>query len=899
MDQSNNPIFHFKDKPIPQIAQVGGKGYSLIKMTHAGLAIPPGFVLSVSFFKPWILQLKSLEVWNSFLSNSTAETINKLKASCFSLVLTPEQDNSLKESLSHYPDLKMFAVRSSSPEEDLAGASFAGGYETILGVNLDTMIEAIKKAFASCLDYRVFVYKKEKGFATNDFSIAIVIMAQIASEIAGVGFSLNPLNNDYDEAIFNANWGLGETVVGGLCNPDQYLMNKVNKTLIECKIGKKETQIWLKPDGGTEEKEDPRHSERSLKDSHLKELMEQILIIENYYGQPIDIEWAIEKDILYIIQARPITTHLELPEIMKTKPGEPRNLYFDMTLVIQGFDKPVSVLGADILENFLSRVGLKVCGSPDIGDLHKGIFEFVSGRVYFNLSNVWSRIEKNTFANAFKQMNYNTGCILEEADEKIYAGRPIPYAFNFTKLGLAWRMPITKFVFPYFFMNRIEKNVQSGKKHFDEMYDAVKLKRHNGQLSITKASDILFNQWAILASQVFAPAMAGGVLNGQNQLIALFEKYKDDMEIKSELGDVVRSLPHNITTLMGLDMFRLTEQVIGGKEKYQDLNLFKQDFKEKKLGDQFHKDWEKFMEKYGFRGEREIDVRSPRYFELPELILGQIHSLLINSSVENSPLKMFAEAQNKRKIAHDKLLGIAKKDGFAKDFEKSFQLMFNLAGHREDHKYYLVKAVGYLREIYLEFGEKLVAQGLLKSRGQIFDLRIQNISEMESGKFKPTPEELEKVMAENVKINNLYLKWPQVPPIIDSRGRILSIKKKPLKAGELEGQSVSFGKVKGFVKVLHSVDEKPFLAGEILVTKATDPGWTPLIINCGGILLEVGGMLQHGALVSREFGKPCIVGIDDVTKILKDGDEVEVDATIGVVRRIGKEGKKEEEEKKE
>ena len=217
------------------------------------------------------------------------------------------------------------------------------------------MTDAIRKAFASCLDYRVYVYKKEKGFPTDDFSIAIVVMAQIASEISGVGFSLNPINNDYDEAVFNANWGLGETVVAGLCNPDQFLVNKVTKCLIECKIGKKETQIWLKSDGGTEEKKDPRHADRTLTDEHLKVLVEQTLIIENYYRQPMDIEWAIEKNILYILQARPITTHLELPEAMKTKPGEPRNLYLDMTLTVQGFDKPLSVLGANTLSNLLKK----------------------------------------------------------------------------------------------------------------------------------------------------------------------------------------------------------------------------------------------------------------------------------------------------------------------------------------------------------------------------------------------------------------------------------------------------------------------------------------------------------------------------------------------------------------
>ena len=126
--------------------------------------------------------------------------------------------------------------------------------------------------------------------------------------------------------------------------------------------------------------------------------------------------------------------------------------------------------------------------------------------------------------------------------------------------------------------------------------------------------------------------------------------------------------------------------------------------------------------------------------------------------------------------------------------------------------------------------------------------------------------------------------------LFDSRGRLFFQEKKiSNKKNELIGDTVSFGKIRGKAKVLNSVDEKIFNPGEILITKATDPGWTPLIINCGGIVLEIGGMLQHGALVSREFNKPCVVGIDNVTKIIKDGENVEVDAIEGVVRLLDRE----------
>jgi pyruvate,water dikinase len=124
------------------------------------------------------------------------------------------------------------------------------------------------------------------------------------------------------------------------------------------------------------------------------------------------------------------------------------------------------------------------------------------------------------------------------------------------------------------------------------------------------------------------------------------------------------------------------------------------------------------------------------------------------------------------------------------------------------------------------------------------------------------------------------------PRVIDSRGRILRPPKREAGEGELAGEPISPGVVQGKVKVLHQPDEKPILPGEILVTRATDPGWTPLFLNAAGIVLEVGGMLQHGALVAREYGKPCVSGLVDATKILLDGQVVEVDGGNGIVRLV-------------
>ena len=160
-------IYKFDEKKIPEISQVGGKGYSLIKMTNAGLNVPPGFVLSVEFFKPWINTIKSSEDWKKFFTSTCESDFEKniisVKNQAKALNLNNEQKSIVDESIKYLDAYKLFAVRSSSPEEDLEGASFAGGYETILGVVQETIYSSIKSVFASCLDFRVFKYKKEKG----------------------------------------------------------------------------------------------------------------------------------------------------------------------------------------------------------------------------------------------------------------------------------------------------------------------------------------------------------------------------------------------------------------------------------------------------------------------------------------------------------------------------------------------------------------------------------------------------------------------------------------------------------------------------------------------------------------------------------------------------------------
>jgi pyruvate,water dikinase len=187
-----------------------------------------------------------------------------------------------------------------------------------------------------------------------------------------------------------------------------------------------------------------------------------------------------------------------------------------------------------------------------------------------------------------------------------------------------------------------------------------------------------------------------------------------------------------------------------------------------------------------------------------------------------------------------------------------------------------------LRTRVLEEGRGLRRAGRLDFPEQVFDLTLEDLA----AAITDPAIDLRALGARRRAPVERLARAKELPALIDSRGRIYRPPPTPLREGELAGQPVSAGMARGPVKVLRSPDEKPLLPGDVLVARATDPGWTPLFVNAAAIILEVGGAMQHGALVAREYGKPCVSGVDDATGRLRDGQQVEVDGAAGVIRTL-------------
>ena len=880
-------VFPFdSDAPSPPtspLVDVGGKGLSLMRMSAAGLAVPPGFVLGVGFFAAWLDRLQRSDVWTRFVG---ADDDAALKVACDALKVHArdtlrfdvDQSATVADAARAFPASALFAVRSSSPEEDLEGASFAGGYETVLGVVRATLEEAILRAFVSCLDARVAVYKKQNGFDWRRPRIAVVVQRQIASDVAGVGFSINPLTNSYDEAVFNANFGLGETVVAGIATPDLFVVDRIARSIVTKTIGKKETSIWLRPDGGTEERPDPRGaSVASLTDTQVLALTDHLVKIEELYGRPMDIEWAFAGSEMFLLQARPITTCFVLPSPMITAPGKKKRLYWDVTISVQGVFDALTPMGAQCFKALLSSASGQVFNKDITADIDTTIPFVEGGRLWVNLSSTLTIASLADHVRVVPIIDPVCAAALAAVDEDTYRAeksiKQVPW-------NIVWHAPAKAAqvfearLLPEHARTSVDRTCEA---HLRDLRAAAASSSSGEPLStfaiatMTRAARLVFGE--------VLPYFAMSKL-AMSRLRGMFG---DDAtpEQKSDLEKLDQSLPGNVTVEMGLALAELPQLL----PKDTSIDVLVDGVAARTAPAAFLSAWDAFLERYGHRGPAEIDVASKRFREDPRMLLTQVAQA--TSSRAGHALAadaIFERSQAERHEAFERLAEAAHAKGFiaSKRFRGLCKVVESLGGLRETPKFHLVLAIDAVRTRALAIGAALAATGRLHARDDIFDLTLDDVDRALADPLFDVAALAAKGRAERARYDRLREK----PRLIDSRGRMIRPPRGPVSPGELAGFAVSNGGARGRVKVLHTPDEKPLAPGEILVARATDPGWTPLFVNAAAVVLEVGGMMQHGALVAREYGKPCVVGIEDATLRLHDGDLVDVDGTAGVVRIV-------------
>jgi pyruvate,water dikinase len=842
-------------------SQVGGKAHSLMRLAAAGLPVPAGATLTCAFFEPWRAALAALASRDNVRACARRLPFDRRQREALAALPALVGDG---------PEMRL-AVRSSVVGEDAADASFAGVYETRLGVRHADLETALRECFAASVDPRVDAYRRERGVDGAAPSVAILVQRQLDSDVAGVGFSLNPVTNDYDEAVFAAAWGLGTVVVDGRVVPDEYVVDKAAGRLLAERRGDKRVAARVAAAGVVEAAE-PRAGERALTDAQLAELTALVRAVEALYATPVDIEWAYAGGRLHVLQARPITTWVPLPDAMLTRPGERRRLYLDAALS-KGMttNTAFSPLGLDQMQRALGGLVANWLGAAPRAAAPDALIFFDGGRMYMNLGDLLRFASPAQLAKGHASTDTLTAAILAGVDRARYRAAARP---RWLRASLLWRAPRALwrvrglFGFVLLALFRPDAAHRAYVRTSAALVDALR-----ARLDDERALDELQRDMTAAMVPAFGVLMGAVLLGAVHPRLALGRAGRFPAEL---LAPLTRGSRDNVTVDMSLALQRLARSL--DADAVADPARLAQRVADRELPEPFLAELDRFFATYGWRGPDEMDVASPRYADAPALLAGQLAALRDGVDLGAAHAR-HAEERAAAYAAIAARLGPVRRWllGRVRRLHESF------AGARDTPKYVNVLCNFVIRTRALRAGARLAAAGRLDEADHVFDLTFDDLA---AAAADPALDLRARRAANTRFLRRVRAQVRTFPPVIDSRGRILRAAVPDAGPGVLRGMPVSAGVARGPARILRTADAARVEVGDVLVAYTTDPGWTPIFVNAAAIVLEVGGVLQHGAVVAREFGKPCVVGIADVVATLADGELVEVDGAAGTLTRL-------------
>lgn len=331
-------IIWFKDLAKEDTLLVGGKCANLGElMVKTGVSVPAGFAVTSYAYRYFLEKSgaeKKIDALMGGLDYDDLESLGNVSGKIRKHVEKQSIPGKIEKAIveayktlckqAKKKEIRV-AVRSSATAEDLPGASFAGQQDTFLNVTEASLLKRVKQCWSSLFTPRAMAYRKEKGFFYKDVSIGVAVQEMIFPLTSGVMFTIEPVTGGKDKIMINASWGLGEAVVSGQVTPDEYLVNKKSLKILDKHIYKKEKRIVSNKKGSTKWTSVPKSMQKqaALDDETMVRLAECGIRIENHYGVPQDIEWALDDDKnIFILQARPETVHGKEPDLKLQQGGD-------------------------------------------------------------------------------------------------------------------------------------------------------------------------------------------------------------------------------------------------------------------------------------------------------------------------------------------------------------------------------------------------------------------------------------------------------------------------------------------------------------------------------------------------------------------------------------------------
>jgi pyruvate,water dikinase len=748
-------------------------------------------------------------------------------------------------------------VRSSATAEDLPDLSFAGQQETFLNIcGPERVVDAVRACWASLWTARAIAYRMRVGIQPEAVALAVVIQQLVAAEAAGILFTANPLNNRRDEYLINAAWGLGEAIVGGAVTPDEVIVEAATGRVKQLTVADK-ALMTVRTEVGTREMPVPDDRRRLpvLTGEHVAELAQLGRTVAALSGAPQDIEWCLSGGTLSLLQARPITTLYPQPT-PQPKPADGLRVYLGLNVALQSLSEPLTPMGTEFFR--LLYVGMMDTLAGRRTDEHPGWLTQAAERLYLDVTDLLADQRLGPFIAARIDIKDPVAGgvfrhLLVSETGHLGSGRRIRWP---------WRLlaPVAPRLLGPALISYLapgaarERAVTFGERRYQSLVARHQTPTgHEDRLRFVEDS-IRAHFWPLFYQVAYCTAG----LRGVDLIPQLLRRWLG----RSDLVDpVLQALPHNPTTEMGqalLDV-AITLQREGAAASAE------------------HAAVRAFLARYGHRAVREIDVGLPRWWEDPGYVLEMLDSYIRQPDLAERR-RAFDRAHVQAEAAIPRIVAEVRRHKgpvYAALMAHLLRCLRETGGLREQPKFDLVRGVALLRQVLLTVGQDLVAHGRLTRSDDVFYLTFAQIR---------SADDLRPLAAEARQRYQREVARAVVPHVITSTGECFYTAPDQIDdPSALTGSPVSPGVYEGIARVVATPHGAELARGEILVTRSTDPSWTPLFLNAGAVVMETGGPISHGAIVAREYGIPAVASVCGATRRLHTGQRLRVDGSQGRV----------------
>ncbi|GGX01327.1 rifamycin-inactivating phosphotransferase [Streptomyces chartreusis] len=846
-----------------QVAVVGGKGAQLGGLSRIdGISVPGGFCVTTAAFRRVMAEVPSIDELLDRLSRADPddrETIRTLSARIRRAVeetaVPDDLAAAITRAVSGLGEDVACAVRSSATAEDLPTASFAGQQDTYLNVvGPEAILRHVSRCWASLFTERAVIYRERSGIDHRTVHMAVVVQRMVLPDASGILFTADPVTGNRKVATVDAGFGLGEALVSGLVNPDVYKVR--DDEIVARTIAAKQRAVHALPAGGTREVtvDSQRQEQPALTDAQVVRLVRLGRRIEAHFGRPQDIEWCLADDGFQIVQSRPITTLFPVPGS-----GDQENHVYVSVGHGQMMTDPMKPLGHSMWR-LTAMVPMHEAGGRLFVDVTRRLAAPTSRAGLLDVLGKGDPLIRDALETVLDRDGFVPTLPDAGPGGPPAGGPPAPLETDPAVVTRLIERSETS-------VAALERDIRtkSGPELFDFLVEAFE--EHKRVLS--------------------DPLSIQAIMAGMEATWWLNDKLLEWLGEKNAADTLTLSAPGNITSEMGLALLDVADVI----RPHPELVTFLQGVEDDGFLDELAKlpggaeardAIEAYLDRYGMRCVGEIDITRPRWSERPTTLVPVILDNVRNFGPGAAELRFEQgrrRAQEKEQDVLSRLRALPDGEQKADETKRMIDRVRTFIGYREYPKYGIISRYFAYKQALLKEAGSLARAGVLTRTEDAFYLTFQELRDAVSSRQVD-----DRLIRERKDAFRSY--HALTPPrVLTSEGDALTgaYRRDDVPAGALVGLPVSAGTVEGRARVVLDMADADLEAGDILVTAFTDPSWSPLFVGIAGLVTEVGGLMTHGAVIAREYGLPAVVGVEQATRLIRDGQRIRVHGTDGYV----------------